>query len=197
MSGRIVLRNVRLSFPDIFRATAFNEGDAAKFKATFLFPKDHPAKALVGAAIKEAAKEKWGAKADAILKAIQAKDALCLHDGNSKPDYEGYEGMVYVSASNKVKPTIRDADGTTDLVESDGKPYGGCFVNAHIEIYAQDNKWGKRVNATLRGIQFVEDGDAFSASPPAKDDEFDDLTGGEAAGNDAVGEEAEAEESLL
>ena len=48
-------------------------------------------------------------------------------------------------------------------------------MNASIELWAQDNSFGKRVNASLRGVQFLKDGDAFAGGGAASDDEFDDL----------------------
>jgi hypothetical protein len=66
----------------------------------------------------------------------------------------------------------------TPLTEADGKPYAGCYVNASIELWAQDNNYGKRVNASLGGVQFARDGDAFAGGGAASEDEFDDLTAG-------------------
>ena len=57
-----------------------------------------------------------------------------------------------------------------ELVESSGKPYSGCYVNAIIECWAQDNKeFGKRINFGLKGVQFLRDGDAFSGGGKAAD----------------------------
>jgi hypothetical protein len=88
---------------------------------------------------------------------------------------------MYVSASNKVAPLVVDKD-KSPLSEASGRPYAGCYVNASLDIWAQDNSYGKRVNATLRGVQFFRDGDAFAGGAPASEDEFDDLsdTGGDA-----------------
>jgi hypothetical protein len=61
----------------------------------------------------------------------------------------------------------------TPLTSADGRPYAGCFVNASVELWAQDNNFGKRINASLRGVQFFKDGDAFSGGGAASDDEFD------------------------
>ena len=66
--------------------------------------------------------------------------------------------------------------------EPSGRPYAGCYVNAVLEFWAQDNKFGKRVNATLMGVQFFRDGDAFSGGGAASDDDFDDVTSGADAG---------------
>jgi hypothetical protein len=43
----------------------------------------------------------------------------------------------------------------------DGIVYAGCYVNATIRLWGQDNQYGKRINAQLRAIQFVKKGDAF------------------------------------
>ena len=61
------------------------------------------------------------------------------------------------------------------LTETDGRPYSGCYVVAIVELWAQDNSWGKRVNATLKGVQFFADGEAFSGGTPASAGDFDDL----------------------
>jgi len=68
----------------------------------------------------------------------------------------------------------------TPLVAADGKPYAGCYVTAIVELWPQDNQYGRRINATLSGVQFERDGDAFGGSAPASADDFDDLSSGAA-----------------
>ena len=80
-----------------------------------------------------------------------------------------------MSARSKTKIMVADRD-KSPLSAQDGKPYAGCYVDASIELWAQDNNFGKRVNATLRWVQFRRDGDAFAGSAPATDDELDDLS---------------------
>jgi hypothetical protein len=179
---KLKLVDVRLAFPSLFEPSSFAGSDDKSFQAAFIFPPNHPAKKLVEDACVTVAKEKWGAKWETVYKSLKTADKLAIHDGDTKEAYEGYEGNFFVNARNKARPTVRDLDGKTDLAAQDGKPYAGCFVVALIEIYAQDNAYGKRINATLRGVQFKRDGDAFSGSAPAGDDEFDDLESGE--GND-------------
>ena len=56
-------------------------------------------------------------------------------------------------------------------------------MNIILEVYAlQANKNGPAVHASLKGVQFVKDGDAFSGSAPASVDSFDDLGEGADAG---------------
>lgn len=171
---KLKLASVRLAFPVLFQPKSVNgEGDPA-FSATFLMPPDHAAVAQLKAAIEEVGSAKWGAKWAAVKKEITGKDRTCLHDGDTKADYAGFEGNLFVSARNKSRPLVVDRD-LTPLAEVDGRPYAGCYVNASVEVWAQDNNFGKRINATLRGVQFVKDGDAFSGGGAASEDEFDSL----------------------
>jgi len=181
---RIMLRDVRLAFPQLWKATAPKTGGEAAFSASFLIPKNHKQLPELTAAFKALAKEKWGAKADAVYKALEAADKLCLHDGDAKAEYEGFEGNKFVSARSKTRPSVFDQQ-RQELSEADGKPYSGCFVNASIELWAQDNSFGKRINAQLRGVQFLRDGDAFAGgSRPADADEFDDIAAPDEEGAD-------------
>jgi hypothetical protein len=168
----VKLKNVRLAFPQLFEAKAFNgEGEPA-YTAAFIFSKDDAAYKDVEAAIEAVAKEKWGAKAAQELKALKAADKTPLHDGDTKADYDGYAGNFFVSSRGKTRPLIIDRD-KTPLTAADGKPYAGCFVNANIEIWPMANAFGKRICATLKGVQFYADGEAFSGSAPATPDDFE------------------------
>lgn len=182
-AGRIMLKNVRLAFPNLFQPSTVNgEGDP-KYGATFLLAADHPQVAEIRAAMIQVAKDKWGAKAADIFKSIEKADKLALRDGDSKANYDGFPGNLFVasSAQQSARPTVIDA-GKAPLTERDGKPYAGCYVNASLDFWAQDNKYGKRINAQLRGVQFVRDGEAFAAGRPADADEFDSVE--ETAGAD-------------
>jgi hypothetical protein len=174
---KVNLKNVRLAFPAIFEAKPFGDSEPA-FSASFILPPDHPQMQEINDAIEAVAKEKWGAKAGDVLKQLRAKDYTALHDGSTKASYDGFDGNFFISARSSTRPLILDRD-KSPLVASDGRPYGGCFVNTSLEIWAQDNQFGKRVNATLKGVQFNRDGDAFSGGgAPASPDDFDDLSDG-------------------
>jgi len=109
-------------------------------------------------------------------KGIPAGLKTPLRDGGEKSHIDGYgEDVMFINANNKARPEIRDRDGRTPLAEEDGRPYAGCYVHAILQLWAQDNKWGKRINASLLGIQFAGDGDAFSGGAKADDDDFEDL----------------------
>ncbi len=179
---KLKLENVRLAFPVLFEAKTVNGEGKPAFSASLLIdPADAQVRAI-NAAIEQVAKEKWGAKADAILKTLRATDKVALHDGDLKSTYDGFAGNLYISARSTTRPLVIDKD-KSPLTEQDGKPYAGCFVNASIELWAQDSSYGKRVNASLRGIQFFRDGDAFAGGGAASEDEFEEITEGATAGD--------------
>lgn len=181
---KVTLSNVRLSFPHLFvpQASTTGEGEP-KYNANFIIEPGSKNAKLLEDAVQAVAKEKWGAKAEATLSALRKGDKVCYRTeektSQSGDVYAGFEGAHWVSASDKVRPTVIDRD-KSPLTAADGKPYGGCYVNAILDIWPQDNAFGKRVNASLKGVQFVKDGDAFSGGGAASVDEFDTLDEAEA-----------------
>lgn len=177
---KVFIKNVRLAFPALFEAKTVNGEGKPAFSAALLIDPADPQVKAINAAIDAVAKEKWGAKAEVMLKTMRAADKLALHDGDLKAQYDGFPGNLYISARSATRPLVINAD-KSPLVEADGKPYAGCYVNASIELWAQDNNYGKRINASLGGVQFFRDGDAFAGGVAASEDEFDDVTSGATA----------------
>lgn len=217
---RFKLRDARLAFPDVHTPRIDAKTGRKSFGAKLIIPPDHvqtvDAKTraeLTKAGIKlppdpkakiktvplfrqiekVLARAKWNDKADAILKALGTQDKLFLHDGATKSEYEGFEGNLFVSANNKIKPSLWD-QMKNEVDEASGVIYSGCFVIASLDFWAQDHKeHGKRLNAGLRGLQKLRDGDAFAGGGSAADsDEFDEIgvDGEEAEGGEEVSDEA-------
>lgn len=166
MSNKIKIENVRLSFPSLFKKAQYN-GQETKFEATFLLCKDEHADLIkkIDAIIDEEAKE-------AKIKR-PSSDRVCLRDGDEF-DYDGYENTYALKASSNRRPTVVDKD-KTPLAEEDGVLYSGCYVNAIVDFWVMNNKYGKRVNCNLLGVQFAKDGDSFGAGATDVTDEFEDL----------------------
>lgn len=162
---KIKLHNVRLSFPSVFRRENFN-GEEGKFAATFLINKESQSDK-----IKEIQKGIESLIADRLKGAKLKEDKICLKDGDGI-EYAGYAGHMSIKASNNKRPLVLNAD-KSQLTEDDGKLYAGCYVNAVIELWAQDNQYGKRINANLLGVQFFKDGEPFSDGVVASEDDFD------------------------
>ena len=168
---KVHLKDVRISFANIFEPKQVQGQGDAKFSASFIFPRSHPAAAELTKALTDAATEKWGAKAGDVLKALKAGDRLCVHDGDAKADNEAYLGNLFVNASNKTRPLVIGPN-REPLVAADGKPYSGCYVNAIVEVWPQDNQFGKRINASLLGVQFLRDGERLSGGGVAAAEDF-------------------------
>lgn len=181
-AGNIVLKNVRLAFGQgLFEKQTANGGEGkAAFSSSFIIaPEDKANLALLKKAIRDAALRKWSKKAEAVLKELERKDRTCLHDGDDKSQYDGFEGNMYVSTRSDTRPSAFDNDkDKTPLTKEDGKIYSGCYVDASINIWGQDNKFGKRINAQIRGVRFRKDGDSFSGGGSADESDFDDLSDG-------------------
>jgi hypothetical protein len=168
-SEKIKLENVRLSFPHLWTPKSFRPDQPPRFEAAFLLdPADKAHKAVI---------KKIKATAEELLvdhfgegKVPKATE-FCYGKGDKK-DYDGYAGMWFITSNNRTRPAVVARD-MSPLVEEDGKPYAGCYVNATITLWVQDNEFGKRINANLRAVQFAKDGDAFGVEPVSVDDEFD------------------------
>jgi hypothetical protein len=160
----MLLKKVRLSFPALFKPTTYQNtgvGDK-KYEATFLIEKGSANHKMVEAAVDKMNEEDFKGKL--------SSDRLCLKDGDDK-EWKGFEGHVYVKTSSKRRPPVVDRD-KSPIQEEDDKVYGGCYVNANIELWAQKGQWGNRVNAGLRGVQFDSDGERFVGSSAEDEDEF-------------------------
>lgn len=173
---QIKLKNVRIAFcQNLFEAGSIDVNSKPAFSATFILQKDDPQNSAIVEVIKTVAQSQWKTNWEKELKAINAAGKLCYRDGDTKAQYDGFEGNMYISARSYVAPKVFNKDRSL-LTAKDGLPYAGCYVNALVDIWAQDNNFGKRINCALTGIQFCADGDAFSGSRPATENDFDDLS---------------------
>ena len=174
----VILKNVRLGvFPDLFVARQFDGKGEFKYKAVLIMPADSAERKAVDVAILAAATAKWGAKAEGYLKSLRGqKKEFCFLDGAmlGRPEYEG---AWVLSAGRRQKdgaPKVLARDKTPLTIES-GKPYPGCYVNAKVQLWSQDNAFGKGMRCTLMVVQFVKDGEAFSGAGPVNDMGFEAL----------------------
>lgn len=178
-SDIIKIKNSRLSFPRLFTPRAFRKDQEPRFEATFLLDPSDKLHAKIIEAIEstadEIASDMWPKK---IPNALEQCFGLA-EDDKKKADYDGYQGMFYISCSAKTNNPVRVFDqGRNELVK-DGNvepriPYAGCYVNGTISLWTQDNEFGKRINANLRLVQFASDGEPFSGIKPADpEDELD------------------------
>ena len=173
---KVRLKMVRLSYPNLYKARGFGksgEGEK-KFSCTGIIDPETKAGraniALMDDAIAAAKEAKWGNKPPKLK-----SDKICMRDGDD--DADETKGMMIVAASNAKRPITLDENGD-DVTEADDVLYGGCYVDLIVRVWAQDNEYGTRVNASLEGVKFRDDGDAFSGHSKTTKDDFDEDGGG-------------------
>jgi hypothetical protein len=162
---RINIPNARLSFPNLFKTAVFGGEDTEKYDSTFILDKtDHKAVIQeIQDGIKTLVKEHLKGK-------MPDDDKICLKDGDETERPE-QQGCYVIKASTKRRPFVVDRDKTPVTAE-DEVIYAGCYVNGIITLWVQNNAYGKRVNASLDGVQFAGHGEPFG--PPAIEaDAFD------------------------
>jgi hypothetical protein len=177
---KVHLKEVILSMPYLFEASAFDADSDEKFSAHFIIERGSNHEKQMKEAISTEATALWHDKAGAKLKAIAASGKIwCLRDGDGKTNkngdpMEGYVGKLFVSAKNTVRPLVIGGgpDGRAPLAAADGKLYAGAIVNAIIDVRVND-KPSDQSYAYLLGVQFVRDGTRLAGGAVAAADDFE------------------------
>lgn len=180
---KVVLKNVRLTFPHLFKPRAFEEGGNARYSANLLIELGSENDKAVKAAIKEVAIAGFDKKAEAFLKSAENNSQkMCYVTGELKGSDEA-EGLMVLSAyryPEQGAPVVVDRN-KEKLGSEDGKPYSGCYVNASVDIWAQTKNY-PGIRCGLNAIQFFEDGEPLAGAPATADD-FEELGGGDEDGD--------------
>lgn len=176
--GRITISG-RLAFPRIDKPEKYQGTGEPRYSFSVIVEPGSKSDEKIRTALRAVAAEKWGEdKADAAVKALVKAQKTAYVDGDTKPNVEGYEGKWVVQAhakANQPPALVATKNGQNVRLdrETQGVIYAGCYVNAIVEFWAQDNNYGKRLNAQACGLQFVRDGDSFSGGRPASEDDFE------------------------
>ena len=143
--SKLKLSNVRLSFPSLFKKAVF-EGKEGKYEATLLVCKD--------------------SQSALVTKVETAMEAFLVEKFGSAMAFKG---------TSTGRPTVLNCN-KTPVTEDDNVFYAGCYVNAMVDFWYSDHpKGGKQCLANLLGVQFVRDGESFSAVAGDCSDDFDEV----------------------
>lgn len=170
MSERIILKNVRLSYPHLHSPESF-EGQDPKYGCVLIISKDDPQIRALKEAIFKAGQDKWGAK----IKPSTWPSNLHwpLKDGDEKADTNPeYADCYYISPTSR-QPVVLLDRAKRQLTAADDKLYPGAYVNASLTVAAFDAAMKKGVSIFLNGIQFFQDGERLAGHDAASD--FDQL----------------------
>jgi hypothetical protein len=174
---RLLTPKFRVSFPQVFEKSSYNNGTLRYSVTGLFFPAD----------FSEKDKAKWTAikvRLNEVCKEFFKKDLKTMkedrsfkipfHKGSDKT-YQGYgdPNMVYFSMANSMKrPEIVDLKGlkiTADNSDSPEEFYAGCWARASVNPYAFDNI-GKGLAIGLVNLKKLADGDRFDGFTSAEDD---------------------------
>jgi hypothetical protein len=181
-----MLKNVVLAFPALAEPQSYGDGDPA-FGAKFPIEPGSPNQNLIEEAMLAEANAQWDDKGESVLKMLIEDGKVCFskkvyRSKKTGDAYQGFEGKHYLSSRNaSTQPTVFNqfGDQVTAKGEIERQAFSGAVVAASVEIWAQDNKWGRRINCTLRGVMLTGEGESFGGgSSPASSDEFAGLAKG-------------------
>lgn len=168
---RVLTPEFRVSFPSVFAPSAYEKQDP-KYSLTSIFESGTDLSGLQ-AAVKEAAKDKWGADIPSNLK-------LPFHKGEKKDlkKYPEFKDTIFINMRSNVdrKPGI--VDENAEPMADPSKFYGGCYAQAYVTVYAYD-KMGNGVAFGLSTIQKTRDGEPFGAGPNDAEADFAPIRGSE------------------
>lgn len=187
----LFIKNVQIAFPALAEPQAIGDGEPAFGGRFVIDPKRTDVVKDLDAAMAAEAKAKWKEDGDAVLAMLveEGKVAFEKKPYRSKKTgkvYAGFEGMYNLGArtpANKPRPTAFDEYGKelTTKAEIEQTIYSGCEVTAKIEIWAQDNSYGRRINCSLLGVMYAGEGERFGGgSAPASADDFGSFAKGKA-----------------
>lgn len=175
MTTAFRINNARLSFPHLAQPHASAPNAEPKYGALLLLPNEDPQVAQVQQAAMAAAAEVFGERAQQVMTAAANDPRLrTFGPGETKVQqatgepWDGFAGHVFINTSNKFMPQMIQADGTpidpadTMMSQQEArKLYGGCYVNAAIQPWVQNNQHGRCVRWNLIAVQFAKEGKAF------------------------------------
>lgn len=175
----ITIKNVTLSYPSLFKPTAFDGNmDQAKYSTDIIIKKGSEAESQIQAeydtVAKKALEEKKLTKSQLtpFIRPIGSTKGILI-DCDDDPDRyppEIYRNCYILRPKSKAKPVVVDRRNAA-LSEDENAIYGGVIANVNVNFYAY-NKIGTGIAVGLNGVQKVADGEPLGGGRPSVDQMF-------------------------
>lgn len=188
ISNRAVKAQGRLSYPNLFTPRQANDQGKPKYGATLLVPKTDTATVqriqdAIQAAVQDGIERRIfkGPIDPSATKYPPLRDGDSLTD-SGEPRGDEFAGHWFISAKapgDKPRPAVVDAN--VQPIMSEAEIYPGCYVNMFVEFYPYDQSGNKGIAASLRGVQFVRDGERLGGEQLEAEDMFSAVGGGTAS----------------
>jgi len=187
---KVIVRNVRLGFNDLFEPKSVMDGDP-KYSCTLICSDEteitvNGKKVAHGSmmqVIDKVLKDKLG-KVPAKFKNwvyCKADGSLGAREEYTNDDGEYHAGFdadtFYMSCAkraDKAPNGIKVMDQNKEpITAASGRLFAGCYVNVILDVYAMEGKAGVTVQASLEGVQLLRRGESLGITPIDADAEFD------------------------
>jgi len=169
MAKTIITPQAILSYPHLFQPSAPNPLAEPVYSCTLVFPPGTDLSALKEAAL-EAAREKWGDKAEAGIRA--GKIRMPFRTDAAEKGYP--EGSIFINVKSKTKPgavsRYAGPDGKPLRIEDEQELYPGCLVRASVRPFTYDTNGNRGVSFALNNIQKLGDGERLDGRRRAEDE---------------------------
>ena len=171
---KLSLKNVRCAYPQLFEPVENKFSGREEYSIRVMIPaSDTEQVEKVRNAIREAFINKFGSEKGPrkFKAAMESKNTRCMQ-------FDDENDYYYINLKRRATdgaPVVMDRN-KRHLSASEGRIYGGCYVNAVFEVWVYDNA-STGAGSTLLGVQFVKDGEPFSGAAQPSDDDFEDLGG--------------------
>jgi len=168
----VLLPRVRFSYLNVFKPKKVKGSDKLSFSTALIFPPKSEEHEMLKKIELEVATAAWGEKAAGVLKQLYSANRGVIKDGANRLDDEGnpadgYDGMLFVNAScpSTEPPAVGNRFRQEITPETMGRftgqfrpPRSGDYGAASIDVWAQDNDFGRRINAKLLAVVLREEG---------------------------------------
>lgn len=168
---KVITGKVRLSYANLFKAKAVNDGGEAKYSVSLIIPKSDrktvaAIKKAIEAAMQNGSASKWGGKIPKNLK-------LPLRDGDEeREDDSNYANAYFINATSKTAPGLVDKHRQPIMSEED--LYSGAYAFVSVNFYPYDTNGSKGIACGLNNVMKAADGD-FLGGRASADEDFKDI----------------------
>jgi hypothetical protein len=180
----VVFEKARLSYPSLLTATAYQNGDKKEYKANLIFDNQDDNTKKVTVIVPKLLNAHFGANGNKILSIITDDKKLRFYrEGNKELDkdlnpipYLQNKLVVIAKTAEDNPHEFYDANGkkvefsNTFAWQTEGRKfYGGCYANVVVQIWVQDNDYGKAIRCKLLAVQFAGDGEPLGGTATKPD----------------------------
>lgn len=174
-SKRVTTPKFRMSFPNLETPDNIMGSKDKFYSCQMLFDKKQGDE-WIQTILKELYKQKWGDKKRGTLFKNPWRDGDVKAE---ESEMEVYLGQMIMNAKAGEKDKLLFLDGQKNPIGPNDF-YAGCYCKAVIELRTFDNQYGQGISCWLRGLQFIEDGEALGGASMARADDFEVVEGSKA-----------------